>query len=110
MDAGRLRHRVTIQTPTRTTSAVSNAVQIAYTDAATAWAEIRPLSARETTNYAALQIVATHFVSMRYTAIVTGSCRLKFKGRIFDIVGPPMNVDERSFELRMTVNETKPPG
>jgi SPP1 family predicted phage head-tail adaptor len=106
MEAGKLRHRVTIERPTTTRSAVSGAPVQAWAEVTTVWASVRPRSAYQREQAAQQHAGLTHDVSIRYTADLTPGCRLKFDGRTLLIVGPAIDVDERHVELRMTVTET----
>lgn len=47
MQAGKLRHRVTIQEPVIVQNPETGAVNKTWRDVATVWAEVSPLSARE---------------------------------------------------------------
>jgi SPP1 family predicted phage head-tail adaptor len=105
MNAGDLRHRVTIERPIRMESAQSGEVLITWERVRDARAAIRPLSAREAVLYRQVQMLGTHEVRMRYADDVTADCRLDFNGRKFYLVGPPLNVDELKVEMRLTVVE-----
>jgi len=109
MEAGKLIHRVTIQTPTRDESAVSGRVKETFSDTATVWAQVKPRSASRREIGAQEIGMATHDISMRYTPDLVEGCRLKFGTRIFRLIGPPINVDERNIELRMAVIEDVQP-
>lgn len=47
MQAGKLRHRVTLQEPVKEQNPTTGAVINTWRDVATIWAEVYPLSARE---------------------------------------------------------------
>jgi SPP1 family predicted phage head-tail adaptor len=104
IEAGQLRHRVTIERPTRTEHPATGERLLAWQDVATVWAGVRPLTAREAAANAQTQANVTHEVTMRYTSALTADCRLRFGGRVLDITGI-RNVDERNRELRVSAVE-----
>jgi SPP1 family predicted phage head-tail adaptor len=106
VEAGRLRHRVTIETPTRTVNATSGEKIPAFNATATVWAEVKPLTAKEQIRAGQTDVNATHVVSMRYRTDVTEQCRLNFGGRILNITGV-VNVEERSAELQILATEVR---
>ena len=82
---GDLRHRITLQSPP-TTQDSYGAPTGDYTDVATIWANINPISGREL--FAAEQFASeiTHRVRIRYRAGVTSSMRVKYGDRNFEIM------------------------
>lgn len=105
MNAGDLRHRVTIQSQTPTVNAIGERVPGAWTDVTTVYASIRPASAKEVAYYQAIQLETTHAITMRYTPEMKPDRRLKFGTRVFNIAGI-VNVDECDIELRVLAYET----
>jgi SPP1 family predicted phage head-tail adaptor len=101
--AGRLRHLVTIQSQATAQDAYGAAVR-AWSDLATVWAEIAPLTGREL--WAAQQTAATttHRVTMRHHPDVTSACRLQFGSRIFGI-DSVLNPEERGERLVLLCTE-----
>lgn len=75
IDAGKLRHRVTIQGQSVGQDSNGN-VTIKWLDVATVWASIEPLSAKEFTQSAAVQNRVVARVVIRYRADVLPSMRL----------------------------------
>ena len=107
MEAGKLRHRVTIETPTPARDPKSGEVlREAWAEFATVWAEVRPVGAfrREQAEQTVGKV--SHEVSIRHRPDLPSAFRLKFKGRVLKLTQPPINVGEREVEIRMTVNET----
>jgi len=84
MEAGNLRHRVTIQTAGATQNGAGEPV-VTWSDSATVWASIEPI--RGTERQAAQQMTATmtHTVRMRYRASMSVANRLKFGSRYLEI-------------------------
>lgn len=84
MKPGKLRHRVTIQQKTQARTSMG-AESDAWSDIATVWASIEPVSGRE--YYAARQEQSevSHKVTIRYRRGVTPDCRLEYGDRYFEI-------------------------
>lgn len=105
MRAGKLRHLVTINRYTPTTSAVTGEKLAGYTAATPqVWAEIVPLSGRELLNAQQIVTDSTHQIRMRYTANVSHRDQILFNGRTFEI-DAMNNTDERNIELVMLAHE-----
>lgn len=96
MNIGKLRHRVTIERYVTDRDPEDNSVIKEWRPYATRWASIEPLRSREYWQAAQTQSEATHTIRMRYTPGITSSMRIVYKGRIFEIVGPPRNLDEEN--------------
>lgn len=73
MQAGKLRHRVTLQEPVKEQNPTTGAVINTWRDVATIWAEVYPLSAREFIAAQASQGEITTRITIRYRAGVTRS-------------------------------------
>lgn len=106
MRAGRLRHRVRVQ---RAVDVVTNsgAVETQYVDLFESWAEVLPLTPREL--YAARQVQAevTAKVRLRYRPGLDARTRVLWRREagspsvieVFDVEGPPIEVEGRRREL-----------
>lgn len=104
MDAGKLRHRIELQSleTTKDTFGADTATGQVWTTYATVWAEVKPLTGTE--RYGAQQVQASmsHQIRLRWRegVLATHRARWRRKGadRTFDILAP-INVDERDREL-----------
>ena len=76
MRAGRLRHRVILQEQTETVSAVTGAVSRSWTNTATVWGGVEPLSMRERMQGGQLDAVNTHRVPIRWRPGVHSQMRV----------------------------------
>jgi SPP1 family predicted phage head-tail adaptor len=85
--AGKLRHRVVIQSRTQTQDENTGAVTIGWTDFATVWASIEPLSAREFIQSSAVQSDITARVVIRYLSGVDATMRILHRDAIYNIRG-----------------------
>jgi SPP1 family predicted phage head-tail adaptor len=103
MQAGKLRHRVTIQTATQSQDAYGEADRT-WSDADTVWASVSPASSRELVQGRQVQAETTHTIRMRYHEDAAPTARLKFGSRTFNIVRVH-NIDERNIELEIEAAE-----
>ena len=103
MRIGPLRHRVTIQQLSKSQNGMGEE-EPGWTNFATRWASIEPISGRE--YFAAQQINAevTHRVRMRYLPGMESTMRLLYGGRIFNITAL-INADERNQTLEILCTE-----
>ena len=91
---GDLRHRVTIQATTAVQDS-SGSYPESWSDVATVWARMRPISGREFFAAEQAQSEVTHEVTIRFRRGISPANRLLFDGRVFDI-GAVINADERN--------------
>lgn len=87
MQAGKLRHRVTIQEPVQLQDSESGGVVPSWLDIATVWAEVYPLSAREFISAQAEQSEVTTRITIRYRPGITNKHRILFRQQVFNITG-----------------------
>jgi SPP1 family predicted phage head-tail adaptor len=106
MRAGKLRHRVTIQQADRTTHD-DGSYDITWTDCTNGHvqASIQPLTSKELWQARQVDDHSTHTVRMRYFKGLTAHHRLLFGERVFQIEGPPLDVDERHVEFELRCRE-----
>lgn len=104
MQAGRLRHYMTIQQPTEAEDANGEIIQT-WSTFANVWAEILPLVGKE--YWASKQVIAeaTGKIRLRYIANITAKMRALFGNRILNFVGPPINIEERNIEIVIYFSE-----
>ena len=84
MRAGKLRHRVVIQSVTETVNTVGERTESAST-ATTRWASIEPVAGGEGGGVLQTRARATHLFTFRYYALSPKTHRLSWGGRIFGI-------------------------
>lgn len=85
MKAGKLRHRVKIQAKTLTQDPVSGAMAESWSDVATVWASVEPLSVRDLIAARANQSEMTARVTIRHREILP-TYRLLHRGKIYSVV------------------------
>lgn len=87
--AGRLRHRVTLQSPAGSRDALGERTTT-WTSVATVWADVEPLTARELFVASQAQSSVTQRVTIRHSATVaavTGAWRVLFGSRVLVVDG-----------------------
>ena len=106
--AGNLRHRISIQESTTTSNGMG-------AGGAVTWAAIPgmdsvpcaiwPMNSKEQLDAMKLESLATNKIRIRYRAGITSKNRMVFGSRIFNILGAPINFDEKSRQLDFIVSE-----
>ena len=104
MKIGTLRHRVKIQTYTAFRDSFG-AEEPEWTDVATAWASVTPISGKEYFASAQLNAELTTKITMRYLCGITPKMRVVFDERIFEIVSV-INYEERNVEINLLCKES----
>ncbi len=87
MQAGKLRHRVTLQEPVKGQNPTTGAVINTWRDVATVWAEVSPSSVREFIAAQSVQGEITTRIVINYRAGITRKHRILFRGGIYNIEG-----------------------
>jgi SPP1 family predicted phage head-tail adaptor len=103
MNAGQLRERITVQTPTETITA-SGEASVTWTTLATRWAEVVPLAGRELFTARQVQPEVTHRVRLRRLAGITTKMQLLYRGRILKILSA-IDVGERRVSCELMCKE-----
>lgn len=106
MRAGKLRHRVTLQSPGGALDAVGERVTT-WTNVATVWASVEPLSTGERHIAAQAHAFVTHRVTLRYESLiaaVNASWRVLLGARVLTIEGV-RNLDERNVTIELVCTE-----
>lgn len=105
MRAGRLRHRVTIETPGGTSSAFGEVAQT-WSTLATVWAAVEPTTSRERVENEQTKTFTTHRVQIRYRANVTTAERVQFGSRTLNILSV-INPNEQNATLELLCTEVE---
>lgn len=103
MRAGKIRHRIEVQTATETQDAYNQPTAV-WATAVTLWGSIEPLSGRELLAADEVKGEVTTRVRMRYDANITPKARLKHGGRYWDIAAV-MNREDRDAEVEVLCRE-----
>lgn len=100
---GALRHRLTIQAESPTADA-GGGHGLAWSNVATVWGRVEPLSGGERLRAMQIESRVTHRITIRYRAGVTAANRIAFANRIFNIRAV-VNVEERNRILELLCEE-----
>ena len=103
MRAGLLRNRVTIQTRSESTDDFGE-IDFAWSNSATVWATIEPLSGKELMNAQQAGASVSHKISMRYKSGVNPKDRISYDSRTFEIESV-RNFRERDISLELMCRE-----
>lgn len=86
LQAGKLRHKVTIQQRVSTQDSAGDIVS-EWVDWARVWAAVEPMSAREFLTAQTLESKVTTRITVRYRAGLDATMRILHRGKIFNIQG-----------------------
>lgn len=100
---GQLRHLVTVQSEEKTPDGMGG-YSLSWTDGATFWARIEPISGREQLQAMQLQENITHRIHCRERTDVSAGKRLKFGSRVFN-VRAAFDIHERGRYLEIMAEE-----
>lgn len=100
MQSGKLRHKVRIEVPVQTKSK-SGAVTTDWQLYRLVWASIEQLKGYEKAGMAAIYPAADCKIYMRYIAGVLPTMRIVYNDKIYSILAPPNNIEERNRELEI---------
>lgn len=103
MKAGKLRHKITIESKSNTQDAYGALVETWGTHS-TAWASIEPITGREYFDQGKVNSEVTTRIRTRHISGVTNLMRVKFGTRIYAIVSV-INIDERNKEYELMCKE-----
>jgi SPP1 family predicted phage head-tail adaptor len=108
MRAGDLRHRVTFQARSIATDTFG-AQSTIWSDVATVWAEVSPLSGRELLAAQQINVEISHLITIRYQHQFAGpkavaAMRITYSDRIFNIHSS-IDPEERRKALVLTASE-----
>lgn len=107
IDPGKMRHRITIQEFSGTADGFGDPLQrddAEWTDVATLWAAIDPVSGKEFYAVEQSQSEVTHKIRCRYRTGLTTAMRIKYGSRKFKIISI-INWEERGESLLIMCKE-----
>jgi len=85
MRIGALNKRITLQSRTKTSDGMGG-FTTTWSDVATLWAAVWPVSAKEITQADATVMLVSHRIRIRHRGTLTSSYRIKFGAQYFNIV------------------------
>lgn len=104
IDAGKLRHRIQLQSRTETQDATTGAVVVTWATQATVWASIEPLSAREFMQSAGTQAQVSARIVIRHRSDVDTSWRVLHGSSVYSVHGVLPDKDSGLEYLTMVVS------
>ena len=104
MLSGRLQWRVEILKINRTPDG-SGGYTTAWVNYATRWSDIQPLSGKERFAEGQIQNPTQIMFRLRYDPDVTAEMRIRYKGKVYQIIGQPINVRNEEIELEINAQE-----
>ncbi len=103
MQAGRLRHRITIQNFTSTKDDFGQPIE-SWSTFAAVWASVEPLTGREYFQAQQTQAETSYRVRIRYRAGVVPTMRVIHGSRTLEILAV-LNAEERNREIQLMCRE-----
>lgn len=103
MQAGKLRHRIELQSWTEKRNDYGEITKI-WATYVRVWASIEPLRGTEALIAQQVSAELSHKVRIRYNSSVTAKDRIKFGTRIFSI-NSARNIDEKNIEQELLCKE-----
>ncbi len=103
MNAGDLRHRITVERPVRTRNGAGETL-VTWEEAFTVWADVQPLKAWQIERAAQVEMRRSHLLRIRYIANVGGDWRVRWGDAILNITGI-VNPGGRNVELEISCEQ-----
>jgi SPP1 family predicted phage head-tail adaptor len=108
-NSGQFRHRITFQKYIETEDVLGQKEE-SWEDVTSVWSKIKTIKGKEYFQAGAAQTeIITRFI-IRYREGISGSMRIKYEDRLFDIVDPPINDDELNKTLTIIAREVRAGG
>lgn len=98
LEAGKLRHRITIHQPDREQDSDTGEMETVWSTLAIVWAGLEPYSTKDFIAAATIQNQTSCRAIIRYRTDVTAGMRVSFRSKTYEIVGPPLPDKESGLE------------
>jgi SPP1 family predicted phage head-tail adaptor len=99
LDIGRMRERVTIQSPTEVRGRSGQTTLNWDTTLATVWASVEGLSSRDILQAQQANVIATHRIRIRHRDDVTHTHRIVWRNRTMEIASVTDRMGRETLEL-----------
>lgn len=112
INAGKYRHIITFQKLGETRNSygeIDRDNNDNWENVLTTRAGIFPISGKELLSAEFVKAEMTHKIQLRYIKGINSDMRVLFGTRIFDIVSPPINFQEKNLELQLMCKERNIP-
>ena len=104
IDVGKLNKRVTFQRTEASKDAMGQE-KVSWTDYKTVWATVTPYKSSEVSFMSKLKPSVSHRLYIRYREDITADMRVVYRGHIYEIAGPPIDMEERHEMLEIQLEE-----
>jgi SPP1 family predicted phage head-tail adaptor len=104
INPGEFRHIITFQKKSGEQNDYGEVID-QWEDIITTRAAIYPISGKEFFSAEKINNETTHKVNIRYMPGITPDMRIKFGERIFDLIAPPINFQEKNVQLQLLCKE-----
>jgi SPP1 family predicted phage head-tail adaptor len=108
MRAGRLRHRIALQSVTGYTQDDIGGEKPVWTTYATVWAAVEPMRGEEEIRQISTTARLRYKVEIRYRSGILAEHRILFGSTVLQIMGPPINVGSRNIRMELVCEEVTP--
>lgn len=98
IEAGKLRHRITILEPDREQDSDTGEIETTWNTLAVVWAAWEPYSTKDFIAAASIQNQTSVRAIIRYRTDVTAGMRVYFRSKYYEVVGPPLPDKESGLE------------
>lgn len=105
INPGELRHKIIFQKLDKDAENDYGEPIEKWDDISSAKAGIYPISGREFYAAETVNSEVSHKVNIRYIPGITSDMRIVFGERIFELISPPINFQERNVELQLLCKE-----
>ncbi|HDR8070579.1 TPA: phage head closure protein [Bacillus cereus] len=105
LNTGDFRNRIRIEQPVVIKDELNQVIETSWSEFKKAWAMIKTVKGSEYIEASASQATRVYRFVIPYTSGITEEMRINMKGRIFDIIEPPMNDDEMYQTLTIIAKE-----
>ncbi|PEW56446.1 head-tail adaptor protein [Bacillus cereus] len=105
LNTGDFRNRIRIEQPVVIKDELNQVIETSWQELKKAWSMIKTMKGSEYIEASASQATRVYRFVIPYTSDITEEMRINMKGRIFDIIEPPMNDDEMYQTLTIIAKE-----
>ncbi|TKI74441.1 phage head closure protein [Bacillus mycoides] len=105
LNTGDFRNRIIIEQPEVINDELNQVIETSWQELKKAWSMIKTVKGSEYIEASASQATRVYRFVIPYTSGITEEMRINMKGRIFDIIEPPMNDDEMYQTLTIIAKE-----
>ncbi|MDT8900271.1 phage head closure protein [Anaeroselena agilis] len=104
MNPGELNCRITLQRETKAPDGQGGYATV-YVLRAKLWAKVVAVTAKTTDQYEQMTPELLHRITIRYRRDVAVTDRIQYGSRVFEQIGPPVDVEEKHAYLRLECRE-----